>query len=171
MKNRLHQECYTRSCRETEELKRRCNKEEDGVTQQKLNNYSMQHDQESRTVSLLRDQIQKLQDRVEFMEDSKIFQYLYSPSSIGSAQVSHQALIPSICKKPSRESRMHRISRKRFLIGNMPDECLRNYIMIQEIWQHHRGFREEKEVRKVGVKNHCSHYLYVAFRWERGKKV
>ena len=36
-KNRLHQECYTRSCREIQELKRRCCQEENGVIQQKLN--------------------------------------------------------------------------------------------------------------------------------------
>ena len=35
--------------------------------------------------------------------------------------------------------------------------------MISEIWQHHRGFREEKELRKVEVKN-CNQYLYLAFR-------
>ena len=52
MKNRLHQECYARSCQETEELRRRCYKDENGVTQQKLNEYSLQQDQESRTVSL-----------------------------------------------------------------------------------------------------------------------
>ena len=103
MKNRLHQECYARSCQENEELRRRCFSEENGVTRQKWNEYSLQQDQESRTVSLLRDQIQKLQDRSEFIEDSKIFQDPDSPSSFGSAHVSHQALIPS-----SRESRMQR---------------------------------------------------------------
>ena len=64
MKNRLHQECYARSCQEIEELRRRCYKEEHEVTQRKMNEYSMQHDQESRTVSLLRDQILKLQQRL-----------------------------------------------------------------------------------------------------------
>ena len=54
MKNRLHQECDARRYQEIEELKRRCCKEENGVTQQKLNEYSM------RTVSLLRDQVGKL---------------------------------------------------------------------------------------------------------------
>ena len=73
MKNRLHQECYARSCQEIEELRRRYYKEENGLNRQKLNEYSMQQDQESRTVSLLRDQIQKLRDRLEFIEDSKIF--------------------------------------------------------------------------------------------------
>ena len=65
MKNRLHRECYARSCQEIEELKRRCYKEESGVTQQKLNEYSLQHDEESRTVSLLRDQVRRLQERLE----------------------------------------------------------------------------------------------------------
>ena len=79
---------------------------------QKLNEYSMQQDQESRTASLLRDKIRNLQDRLEFIEDSKIFQDLDSLSSFGSAHVSHQALIPSSSKKPSRESRMQRNTRE-----------------------------------------------------------
>ena len=37
IKNRLHQECYARSCREIEEMKRRCYKEENEAIQQKLN--------------------------------------------------------------------------------------------------------------------------------------
>ena len=141
MKSRLHQEYYARSCQEVEELRKRCNKEENGATRQKLNEYSMQQNQESRTGSLLRGQIQRLQERLEFIEDSKIFQDPGLPSSFGSAHVSHQALIPSSSKKPSRESRMQRNS------------------------------REEKELRKVGVKNHCNQCLYVAFWEELRKKV
>ena len=70
MKSLLHQECYARSCQENEDLKRRRFKEENGVTRQKLNQYSVQHEQESRTVSLLRNQVRKLQERLEFIEDS-----------------------------------------------------------------------------------------------------
>ena len=65
MKDRRHQECYERSSQEIEELRRRCSQEENGVTQQKLKECSMQQDQESRTVSLLRDQIRKLQERLD----------------------------------------------------------------------------------------------------------
>ena len=72
----------------------------------------MQHDQESRTASLFRDQIRKLQERLEFIEESEIFQDPDSPSSFGSAHVSHQALIPSSSKKPGHESRMQRNTRK-----------------------------------------------------------
>ena len=68
----------------------------------------MQQAQEPRTVSVSRDQIRKLQERLEFIEDSRVFQDPDSPSSFGSAHVSHQALIPSSSKKPSRESRMQR---------------------------------------------------------------
>ena len=55
MKNRLHQEWYERSCQEIEQLKRRCDQEEIEVRQRKFEENNMQHDQESRTVSLLRD--------------------------------------------------------------------------------------------------------------------
>ena len=44
MKNRLHQECCARICQEIEELRRRCFQEENGVTRQKLNEYSLQQD-------------------------------------------------------------------------------------------------------------------------------
>ena len=83
--------------------KRRCYKE---ATQQKLNEYSMQQDQESQTVSLLRDQVRTLQERLQFIEDSKIFQDPDSPNSYDSAHVPHQALITSSSRKPGRESRM-----------------------------------------------------------------
>ena len=43
--------------------------------------------------------------------------------------------------------------------------------MVQEIWQHHRRFREEKKLRKVEVKSHCNQYLYLAFREKQRKKV
>ena len=82
----------------------------------------MQHDQESRIVSLLRDQIRKLLERLEFTEDSKIFQDLDSPSNFGSAHVSHEAFIPSSSKKPSRESRMQRNTREDIsFLGNVFD--------------------------------------------------
>ena len=42
--------------------------------------------------------------------------------------------------------------------------------MIHEVWQHHRWFREKKELRKVGVKNHCNQCLYLAFREMLRKK-
>ena len=166
MKNRLHRECYARSGQEIEELRRRCYKEENEVTQQTLNEYSMQQAQESRTASLVWDQIRKLQERLEFIEDSKIFQDPDSPSRCGSTRVS-----PSSFKKPSRE--IHEktwVFPEAFLIVNLPNECLTNFIMIQDIWQHHRRFREEKELRKVGVKNHCNQYLYLAFWWKPRKK-
>ena len=53
MKNRLHQESYARSCQKIEELKRSCYQEEHTEKQQRLEESSVQHDQESRTVSLL----------------------------------------------------------------------------------------------------------------------
>ena len=83
----------------------------------------MQQDQESRTGSLLRDQIRKVQERLEFIEDSKIFQDPGSPSSFGSAHVSHQALVPSSSKKPGLESRMQRNSREDMSIPGSVFDC------------------------------------------------
>ena len=74
-------------------------------------------------MSLLRDQIRKLQERFEFIEDSKIFQDPDSPSSFGSAHVSHQALITSSSRKPSRESRMQRNTREDMSIPGSVFDC------------------------------------------------
>ena len=42
-------------------------------------------------------------------------------------------------------------------------------MMIQEIWQHHRGFREEKELRTVRVKNHAINTFTLLFGKSKGK--
>ena len=51
------------------------------------------------TVSLLRDQVRRLQELLEFTEDSKIFYDPDSPSSYDSAYVPHQALVTLEFKK------------------------------------------------------------------------
>ena len=56
------------------------------------------------------------------------------------------------------------------MIVNLPDECLKNHTRIQEIWQHHRGFREEKELRKVVVKNHCNQCFLPCFSGKAKEK-
>ena len=98
-------------------------KEENEVTQGKMNEYSMQHDQELRTASLLRDQGRKLQERLEFIEDSNLFQDPDSPSSFGNAHVSHQALVISRSRKPSRENRMQRNTREDMSILGSVFDC------------------------------------------------
>ena len=88
-----------------------------------MTEYSLQHDRESRTMRFERDQIRKLQERWEFNEDSKMFQDPDSPSSFGSAHVSHQALIPLSSKKPSRESRMQQNTREDMIIPGSVFDC------------------------------------------------
>ena len=70
-----------------------------------------------------------------------------------------------------RNTRQDMSSLRSVLIVNVPEEDLNTFTMVQEVWQHHRGFREEKELRKVGVKNHCNQCLYLAFREKLRKKV
>ena len=64
---------------------------------------------------------------------------------------------------------LQRDSKETFLIVNMLDEILMNYTMIQEIWWHYCVFWEQKELRKVRVKNHCSQHLYLVLGWEQDK--
>ena len=152
LKDRLHQECYARSCQELEEPRRRCSKEENAVTRQKLNEYSVQHDQESRTVSLSRDQIRKSQQRLEFVEESKIFQDPDSPSSFGSTYVPHQALVTSSSKKPSRESRMQRNTREDVSFPGSVFDCHFALRVLEESYNDSRNLAASSEIqRREGI--------------------
>ena len=88
MRSRLHRECYARSCQEIEALKRRCYQEENAAQQRNLEEFIAQQDQESRTVHLLRDQVRRLQERLEFIEDSRIFQ---DPDSRSSSNIARSS--------------------------------------------------------------------------------
>ena len=108
MKDHLHKESYARSCREIEELKRRCYQEEDTEKQRRLEELPTQHDQESRTVSLLRDQARRLQEQLKYIyiyilktrKSSMIFTHR---AVVTATYVPHQALITSISRTPGRE--------------------------------------------------------------------
>ena len=63
-------------------------------------------------MSQLQDQVRRLQERLEFIEDSKIFNDPDSPSSSGSAHVSHQTFITSSSTEPSSETSMQRNTRE-----------------------------------------------------------
>ena len=140
------------SCQEIEELRRRCFQEEHGVTQEKLNEYSMQQDQESRTVSSVRDRIRKLEDRLEFLEDSKIFQDPDSPSSFGSAHVSHQALFPSSSKKLGREPRMQRNTRENISFPGSVFDCQPARRVPEESYNDSRNLAASSEIqRREGI--------------------
>ena len=82
-----------------------------------------QPDQESRTASRLRDQVRRLPELLVFVEDSKIFYDPDSPSSYGSAYVSHQALITSSSREPSRDIGMLRNTREEMSIPGNVFEC------------------------------------------------
>ena len=118
MRSHLHQESYARSRHEIEELKRRCYQEENSAKQQKSEKFNAQQNQDS-----LRDQVRKLQERLEFIEDSRIFEDPDSPSSYGSTHISHQAHITSSSGKPSREPRTPRITRDDMSISGDVSDC------------------------------------------------
>ena len=125
MKGHLHRESYARSCREIEELKRPCYQEENAEKQRRLEDFPTQHNQESRTVSLLRDQERRLPELLEYIDDSKIFYDPDSPSSLDSTYVPHQALITSSSRKPGREVGILRNTREDMSIpGNVFDRQL-----------------------------------------------
>ena len=87
MKNRLHQDCYARSCQDFEGLRIRRYQEEKTEKQQRLEEFPMQDDQESRTVSL-------------FFHDLD-----WRPTFI-------KLLLPRVCRKPSRKVGMPRNTRE-----------------------------------------------------------
>ena len=82
-----------------------------------------QPDQESRTASRLRDQVQRLPELLVYIEDSKIFYDPDSLSSYDSACVSHQALITSSSRKPSRDIAMLRNTREDMSFPGNVFEC------------------------------------------------
>ena len=114
MKSRLHQQCYERSCQEIEEIVKTLLYRRNGVTQQRLNiQCSMIRNLEQRVYYWL-----KFGNYMNDWNLSKIRRSskILTPSSFGSAHVSHQALILSSTKKHSRESRMQRSTRENMSI-------------------------------------------------------
>ena len=106
MKTRLHQESYARSCQNFEELKRSFNEAENTEKQQRLWEFPVQHDQESRTMSLLGNQVRRLPELLVFIEDMKFFYDPDSPSSYDNTYIPRQALITSSSRKLGREIEM-----------------------------------------------------------------
>ena len=114
----------------------------------------MQQDQESRTEQWVSfgDQVRKFLERLEFTEDSKIFQDPDSPSSFGNAHVSHQALIPSSCKKPSRESRMQRNTLEDMSIPRSVFDCQPARRVSEEIHNNSRNSAASSGIqRREGI--------------------
>ena len=146
-------------------FKRRCYQEENTEKQRRLEEFPMQHDQESRTVSL-------------FFDDPDLL------SSYDSSSVPHQTLTTSSSRKPSREVEMPRNAREDMSIpGNVfdrqharrdPDElhnCSRKLATPSRIADDVEDSEKKKELRIVGAENHCNQYLYLSFQQEQGEKV
>ena len=141
MKDRLHQECYARSCWEIEEcLKDVAIKGKYWKKRKRLEEFPSQHDQESRTMSL----------------------FFYDPDSLSSYDVPTfiKLLLPRVQEKPAAKLECREIHERiwvfleTFLIFNMLDDILKNYTMIKEIWQHHREtLMMSKILRKEGIEN------------------
>ena len=106
-------------CQEFEELKRCCYQEENTEKQRLLEEFLMQHDQESRIVSLLGDQVRNLQERLEIIEDLKSYMTL-----------THRAVVTylrSSTSSYSKHTRKKEVFLETFLIVNMLDETLMNF--------------------------------------------
>ena len=163
---------FTRNAiQEIEESKKRCYIEENGATQQKLN--------ENIPCSKIRNREQWVFYGVKY-ENYKNDWNLWKIQKSSKILI-HRAVLAlptfhiklvflRVPKSPAAIqecSEIHEriwVFQEALLIVNLTDECLKNYIKIQEIWQHHRGFREERELRKVGVKSHCNQHFYLVFR-------
>ena len=115
MRSHLRQESHARSCQEKEKLKDAAVKRK---TQQDLDELTTQRNQDS-----FNEQVRELQERLEFIDHSRIFQDPDSPSSYGSTHISHQARIASSSRKPSREPRTPRITRADMSISGDAHDC------------------------------------------------
>ena len=118
MRSHLRQESHARCCQKIEELKRRCCQEVNAAKQQKLDELNAQQNQNS-----FKDQVRRLQERLECMEYSRTFQDPDSPSSYDSTHISHQARMASSSSKPSREPRTRRIRRADMSISGDVHDC------------------------------------------------
>ena len=150
MKNRLHQESYARSCQKIEELKRRCNQEENTKKTTKNGRISCaawSGITNSESI-LLRSSLTE-----QFWQN----------------HVPHQALITSSSRKPTLEVGMLRNTRvntsnswKRFWSST----CSTGSWWIIQLFKKFgntmrnrwwfQGFWEKKSLTKVGAKNHCN---------------
>ena len=82
-----------------------CNKEENKLTQHRLDEYSMQQERYPDTVSQLMTQKRELQDKVNFLSDEREFHDPDSGSSSGRSHVPYQHRITSSSRRnPSRDS-------------------------------------------------------------------
>ena len=100
-------------------------------------------------MSPLRDQIQTLQDRLELIEDSKIFQ---DPDSPSSAYVPHQALITSSSRKPSLESRLQLITREDMSIPTIVFDCQPARRVLEESYNDSRNLATPSGIqRREGI--------------------
>ena len=118
----------------------------------------MQHDQESRTMSLLRDQVRKFQERLEFI-DSKIFQDPDSPSSFG------------------RDSRMQRNTREDMSIPESVFDC-RHARRVPEVLHNDSrnlatplGMKRREGIEKSGSEEPLQPILLPCFSVGARKKV
>ena len=148
LKDHLHKESYARSCREIQELKRRCYQEENSEKQEE---FPAQHDQESRTVS----------------------PFFYDPDLLSSNDVPTffiKLLLPRVQESLAAKLECCEIHERiwRFLETfsnvSMLNEILMIYTMIQEIWRYHWRLREQKDLRIVGAKNYCNQCIYLVFQ-------
>ena len=105
MKNRLHQESHTRACREIQELRRFCCEGKDRARQFRIDEMSLQQQRGPNTVSHLLTQNHDVQDKVNSLQDARVFHDPRTVSSSGTSHVPSQPLaISSSRRKPSRDS-------------------------------------------------------------------
>ena len=103
-------------------------------------------------MSLLQDQVRSLQERLEFIEDSEIFQISDSPSSFDSAHVPHQALITSSSRTPSRETKMQRNTREGISISGNVFVCQLARRDLDDLHNHSRNLATSPGVlRREGI--------------------
>ena len=165
IKDHLHQECYARrSCREIEELKRCCCREENTENNKDWKNFIR---------SMIR-------NHGQWVYSSTILTYwavmTYQRSSSSSYYLEFKEAW-SRSWNAAKYTRENEYSWKRFWLSTW---STRSWWIIQSFkrfgntisnrwWC--RGFWEKKELRIVVAKNHCNQYIYLAFQQERGEKV
>ena len=166
LKNRLRKESCTRSRQEIEELRRRCNKGDNTLTQHRLDEHSLQQKSDPDAVSQHMTQFKDFQDKVNFLSDARECHALDSRSSSGRSHVPNQPrVVSSSTRQPSRDSGGREIHE---MIWAFEVTFLKTYL-LKYIPKNSSKFKEFGDI--IFEDNLWPRYQYVVFRREPDVKV
>ena len=158
-----------------EELRRRCYKK-NGVTLPKLNEYSMQHDQGLKQGVYCGIKFEKYKNGWSLLNIRKSSKILSHRAFLAVPTFHIKLSFPRVPKSLAANpdcSEIHErmwVFPETFLIVNLHNECLKNYILIREIWQPHRDSEKRRNWEKWEWRTIATNTFTLLFGKSKGKK-